>query len=358
MKRRAFTLVELLVVIAIIGILIGLLLPAINAAREAGRRTHCKNNLKQMGLACENHINEQGIFPTGGWGWYFAGDPNCGFKSAQPGGWTFNILPYMEFKYLYDYGLAGPSLSAGQMNGCELMLKTPIPTFICPSRRAVQLYPITGRYPVNATAGDSVVARTDYAISCGSSDSNQPENPNISGNEATSYQQALSAVWPDYSSPNPAVNDGYYQAGVSFLRSVITPAKVTRGQSHVIMLGEKAMCSDHYTDGTDPGDNETLYTGQDNDLYRTTYLPPLNDCLYSNVPSTAVPGVTWTGAGYNNVGANPPWPSLVFGSPHAGGCNFCYGDGAVHFVSVLVNPPVFLAWGTRDNPLPGDVSGD
>ena len=158
MKRCAFTLVELLVVIAIIGILIGLLLPAINAAREAGRRAHCKNNLKQLGLAAQNHLNEQGIFPTGGWGWGWCGDPNLGYKRSQPGGWTFNILPYMEFKYLYNYGAGGGPGSTPQMNGAALMLKTAIPTYICPSRAAVQLYPIPdGKYPINATPGDTVI---------------------------------------------------------------------------------------------------------------------------------------------------------------------------------------------------------
>ena len=177
MKRRAFTLVELLVVIAIIGILIGLLLPAINAAREAGRRTQCKNNLKQLGLACLNHISTHEIYPTGGFGWTWAGDPNCGYKAAQPGGWTFNILPFLEFNYLHDYGLKGPVGSAAQMQGCAEMLKTPIPTFVCPSRRAAQLYPLTGSYPTNATpvnGGPDLVTRSDYAISCGSQSNNQP----------------------------------------------------------------------------------------------------------------------------------------------------------------------------------------
>lgn len=102
MKRRAFTLVELLVVIAIIGILIGLLLPAINAARESARRVTCRNNLKQQGLACLNYISTNGIYPTGGWGWNWVGDPNMGYKEAQPGGWCYNLLPFLEFNALHE----------------------------------------------------------------------------------------------------------------------------------------------------------------------------------------------------------------------------------------------------------------
>ena len=85
MKKAGFTLVELLVVIAIIGILIGLLLPAINAAREAGRRTQCLNHIKQMGLACMTHESTNGFLPTDGWSWNWAGDPDRGYGRSQPG---------------------------------------------------------------------------------------------------------------------------------------------------------------------------------------------------------------------------------------------------------------------------------
>ena len=124
--RTAFTLVELLVVIAIIGILMSMTLPAIQAARESARRTLCRNNLRNQAMAAMLHLNHNKIYPTGGHGWTWVGDADKGFNSKQPGGWQYNILPYMEEVALHDLGKGLPDADKKIKNGERFATVVPI----------------------------------------------------------------------------------------------------------------------------------------------------------------------------------------------------------------------------------------
>ena len=144
-KRRypGFTLVELLVVITIIAILIALLLPAVQAAREAARQLQCKNNLKQLALGCLNHESATGRFPTGGWGFIWTGDADRGNDWRQPGGWIYNILPYIEQQPLHDMGLGLPT---AQKYAAHLQrMSVPLTLLYCPTRRKADRLPVDDR---------------------------------------------------------------------------------------------------------------------------------------------------------------------------------------------------------------------
>ncbi len=313
--RIAFTLVELLVVITIIGILIGLLLPAVQSAREAARRLQCANHLKQLGLACLNHEATHGYFPTGGWGWGFVGEPERGFDTKQPGGWAFNILPYLEQQALRDMGMG----LSGQARTDAIVerIATPIAAMNCPSRRRSMTYPDKRvNVPYRTASCDKIFAtragRTDYAINAGDHSTTKL----TAGPLTVAEGDALAAgSWPDMSDRN----------GIAHQRSQVTVAEIRDGTSNTYLIGEKYLNPDDYTTGSDEADNENLYVGVDNDHYRFTH------------PGFGVPRVDRSGTAL----------SSIFGSAHPSGWQAVLCDGSVRSLSYSIDPAIHSRLGNR-----------
>jgi prepilin-type N-terminal cleavage/methylation domain-containing protein/prepilin-type processing-associated H-X9-DG protein len=303
--KSAFTLVELLVVITIIGILIALLLPAVQAAREAARRVQCQNNLKQLALGCIHHEQVHKFFPTGGWLWRWVGDPLRGFNRKQPSGWAYNILPYIEQQALWQMPDDGSStlITFRQKINASQMLQTPLTAFNCPTRRQSKLYPYTqsaGWAPYNSDQPNSA-ARADYAANAGDACLGEVDSFKDS---VTDYATADKYCWP--------VNPGY--SGVCYYRSETAMADITDGTSSTYLIGEKYVCSDYYATGDDGGDNQYLFQGFDRDVCRwgTAAYPPLQD----------TPGIV----GYYR-----------FGSAHSNGCHIAFCDGSVQTINYTIN---------------------
>ena len=205
-ESAGFSLVELLVVISVIGVLIAMLLPAVQAAREAARQIECGNNVKQLALASLSHELAQGFFPTGGWDENWLGNPDQGFGKAQPGGWVYNILPFIEQQALHDLGATGSSITIQDANAQRLT--TPIPGLICPSRRPAILYRMAFSFQFRLTTGFiTPVARNDYAMNAG----DYRERPNIAATSPTTLQQGNDPTHTWYKFLN--------QTGLSYQRS-------------------------------------------------------------------------------------------------------------------------------------------
>jgi prepilin-type N-terminal cleavage/methylation domain-containing protein len=161
LRNRAFTLIELLVVIAILGVLIGLLLPAVQKVREAAARMQCQNNLKQLSLAFHSHHDQYLFFPTGGWDWstpptYVNGTPAVG--ADQQAGWGFQILPFIEQTNVWKGGQATTDNDRALV-AIAALLKV----FFCPSRRLPQT--VSYSYPGYLGGVTATHGLCDYAAS-------------------------------------------------------------------------------------------------------------------------------------------------------------------------------------------------
>jgi prepilin-type N-terminal cleavage/methylation domain-containing protein/prepilin-type processing-associated H-X9-DG protein len=344
---QGFTLVELLVVISIIGILVALLLPAIAAAREAARNTQCKQNLKEIGLAAQNHLSSWQAFPSGGWGRGWAGDPNRGFGLPQPGGWIYSLLPFLEEKPVWSLGqgLNFNTSATAFKSAVAAQGTTPLPIIVCPSLRNgdVELYPYnpSGNSPAfntNYTVGQKVT-KNDYAANCmdnaGSGTwQGMKEANNLSAASSASGPTTL-AIGDKAGISSSQSYSGFYWGptvqftGIVYARSEIHSNQILDGLSNTIFVGEKYIDPDLYLTGTGTGDNEFATCGMDNDNVRSGFNPPHLDFV-GNDPAD-------------------PVEALDFGSVHTSGCNTVFCDGSVHTVSFQITATVMEQFCNRND---------
>jgi prepilin-type N-terminal cleavage/methylation domain-containing protein/prepilin-type processing-associated H-X9-DG protein len=348
---QGFTLVELLVVIAIIGILIALLLPAIQAAREAGRRAQCKNHLRQIALSCLNFESSHKSFPSNGWSWIWMGDPDKGVGARQPGGWIYQTTQYLEEGAVFNIGAGLPP--AQKAEELKKQMGASIPVYNCPTRRrAIPLTARTpdGKYtevdsggaekiPMNSAIPD-VLAKTDYAVNSGTAFVPGTSPPNPPPNSAP---PSATDCGPPGPFPNcPSVADDLNKIGAIFdgISTRYVGAKlrqITDGTSKTALVGEKAMIPEFYELGhgegnnyssNNGGDNSSMYQGHDYDNARIIGPAPQQD---------------------NNASDYKPAHHNRFGSAHAGSMNLALCDGSVQTIDYEIDQQVWGGYGSRED---------
>lgn len=288
-------------VIAIIGILVGMLLPAVQAARESARRASCQNNLRQVAVAMQTNHSTYRRFPSGGWGYVWTGDPDRGTGRDQPGGWAFSILPFLEQTTLKQLG-RGESDTVKRELAAQVA-ETPIASLNCPSRRTLGVYPYGGSHEVRNAEPAELVFKTDYAANAGDLVLGDLGPETLADGDNGTY---------DWSNLTDAT-------GVIYTRSEVAVRHITAGTSHTYLVGEKRCLEEGY----DWGDDQHAFLGHGNDTARYTSL---------DLP------IERDG---NVVGHKQ------FGSAHSGGCYFAFCDASVRLMSYDTDPEVHRQTGTR-----------
>ncbi|MDA8745107.1 DUF1559 domain-containing protein [Rubripirellula amarantea] len=302
----AFTIIELLVVIAIIGILVAISLPAVQAAREAARKTQCSNNLKQIALGAHSFHFTHRSYPSNGWGYAWLGETRRGVGAEQPGGWIFQLLPYVSQSQVHQLGSAGSENDLPRR--LSELARTPVELFRCPSRPVAPLAP-QGTDFTYANAIQPVMAnRTDYAINEGDWLSDSGEGP------ASARPEDLeNYFWVDQKSIT----------GVSWERGSTSLSHISDGTSQTYFCGEKRVSTLGYDTDADNGHDQSMFSGVDLDISRWTITAPAWDSVEMELYERR------------------------FGAAHATGCYMSYCDGSVDFVTYQVDQELHRSRGNR-----------
>jgi prepilin-type N-terminal cleavage/methylation domain-containing protein/prepilin-type processing-associated H-X9-DG protein len=323
--RRAFTLIELLVVIAIIGVLIALLLPAVQKVREAANRIKCQNNLKQLGLALHNYHDTIGTFPAGQW------CPNLQNNGPvyhyNRGCWFQNLLPFVEQTALFQQVDAYDQAHLNMLHYiCDAPgHQTHVLTFQCPADpnagKDITQWNPAGTGPSDGTPQNSQGFHGNYVLCSGSTVFNPPSSP-----------------------------DGRDLNGIFFVQSKTRISDITDGTSNTFLSSEINLVPDVLTGGP---------CCEGNDLRGRYYNSYFGDTMFTTLqpPNTSLPDITDLCI---DLPRYAPCTESVSSaqhyarSYHSGGVNAGLADGSVRFIANAINPQTYLALGSRNG---GEVIG-
>ena len=344
-RPRGFTLVELLVVIAIIGVLVALLLPAVQAAREAARRISCSNNLKNLGLSVLNFEGSAGHMPYSvtHWGWQETDNHQTkgilGGQNGGPGysgrGWIVDVLPYIEQQASYDQVIAGIEASTGRdfrvvakggwgmgHNDIRNVVSQQLPLLTCPSDASA--IPSNNQWHWRHVS-DLEVGTTSYKGVMGDNVLWTGEDGSEGSGNTYSAADGFGSV-PDCHANTRGCN------GIFWRMAYFDPVKlrtISDGQSNTFMIGESVVSQDHHS--------AALFADGD----WATCSIPINLFQPEGIDPDPVKDNWFLGRSFRSL--------------HPGGAQFVYADGSVHFVNESVDHDTYRAFATRNGGEPATL---